>query len=60
MRNIRELKEEDIVQLIEIDDICRNKYLNKFVRILCNNGYNQVFSLDGAWGSGKTTFVKKL
>ena len=46
--------------MIEIDDIFRNIYLYKFVKILCNNGTNQVFSLDGAWGSGKTTFIKKL
>lgn len=60
MENLKQLKEEDIVKLLEIDDVCRNKYLNKFVNIICNNGNNQVFSLDGAWGSGKTTFVKKL
>lgn len=60
MKKLRELKEKDIVELIELDDICRNKYLNKFVKIICSNGNNHVFSLDGAWGSGKTTFIKKL
>lgn len=60
MKNLKRLSEENIVHLLEIDDVCRNKYLKKFVKIICNNGYNQVFALDGAWGSGKTTFVKKL
>lgn len=60
MKNFKELTEEDIIHLLEVDDVLRNKYLNKFVKIICNNGYNQIFSLDGAWGSGKTTFVKKL
>lgn len=60
MKNLKKLQEKDIVHLIEIDDICRNKYLSRFVKIICNNGYNQVFSLDGEWGSGKTTFIKKL
>ena len=60
MKNLKLITEEDIVNLLEIDDVCRNKYLNKFVKIICNNGYNNFFSLDGAWGSGKTIFVKKL
>ena len=60
MKNFKELTEEDIIHLLEVDDVLRNKYLNKFVKIICNNGYNQIFSLDGAWGSGKTIFVKKL
>ena len=60
MKNLKVLKEEDIIHLIENDDINRNKYLSKFIKIICNNGYNTVFSLDGAWGSGKTVFIKKI
>ena len=41
------MSEDDIVHLIEIDDVCRNSYLSNFIRIMCNNGYNQFFSLDG-------------
>ena len=57
MKNFKELTEEDIIHLLEVDDVLRNKYLNKFVKIICNNGYNQIFSLDGAWGSGTTIII---
>lgn len=60
MENLKKSEEKGIVELIELDDIRRNKYLNKFVKIICNNGANRIFSLDGAWGSGKTTFIKKI
>ena len=56
----KKITEEELIRLLEIDDISRNKYLTKFIRIICNNGDNRIFSLDGNWGSGKTVFVKKL
>ena len=59
MKN-RKITEEELIHLLEVDDISRNKYLTKFIRIICNNGDNRIFSLDGSWGSGKTVFVKKL
>ncbi len=51
---------ETIINLLENDDIQRNKYLLNFIKIMNNNGKNRVFSLNGNWGSGKTFFVRKL
>lgn len=59
MKN-KKITNDELIYLLENDDINRNKYLTKFTRIICNNGDNRIFSLDGGWGSGKTIFVKKL
>ena len=54
------IKPEQLLELLENDDLRRNKYLYNFIKIISYNGYNQIISLDGEWGSGKTIFVKKL
>lgn len=51
---------ENIIKLLETNDIDRNKYLLKFLKIMKNNSSHQIFSLNGKWGSGKTIFIKKL
>ena len=60
MNDTIKLTEKYLVDLLELDDIGRNKFLSKFVKIIANNGINHFFSLDSDWGSGKTVFVKKL
>lgn len=60
MNKFNDIDNDRIVELLECDDIRRNQYLKRFLKILCYNGSNQIISLDGEWGSGKTTFIKKL
>jgi KaiC/GvpD/RAD55 family RecA-like ATPase len=58
------MKEEysntEIINYLKSDDIHRNGYLIKLLRLINNNGTNRVFSLNGNWGSGKTVFIKKF
>lgn len=60
MNDTVKLSETYLINLLELDDIGRNKYLSKFITIISNNGTNRIFSLDSEWGSGKTVFIKKL
>ena len=60
MNKFNDIDNARIVELLECDDIRRNQYLKRFLKILCYNGRNKIISLDGEWGSGKTTFIKKL
>jgi hypothetical protein len=55
-----EYNNTEIINYIKDDDIHRNKYLVKFLRLIANNGRNRIFSLNGNWGSGKTVFIKKF
>lgn len=55
-----ELREDEIFELMEKDDINRNAYLIKLLNILNNNGINRIFSLNGRWGTGKTIFIRKF
>lgn len=51
---------KNIINLLLNDDINRNRYLTKFLKLITNGGSNQIYSLNGNWGSGKTIFIKKL
>ena len=49
-----------IIELLENDDISRNKYLFNFIKIIEKNEGNKIISINGNWGSGKTFFINKL
>lgn len=56
----KDLSKEIIKELLENDTIDRNKHLNKFISFLNSVDENNVFAIDGKWGTGKTIFVKQI
>lgn len=57
---MKKIDNDTIINLLKYDDIKRNKYLKQFINIMCHNGDNHIYSLDGEWGSGKTIFINKI
>ena len=55
-----EVTEENILKTLERDVLNRSKDIYNFTNILENIDGNISIALDGAWGSGKTFFVKQL
>ena len=51
---------ENILKTIKDDIIKRNDTLKKFISILYSLDDNNIISLNGEWGSGKTFFVKQI
>lgn len=51
---------ENILKTIKDDVIKRNDTLKKFISILYSLEDNNIISLNGEWGSGKTFFVKQI
>ena len=52
--------EENIIKMLEKDSIGRNKDIVYFFRLLQNIENIQTITINGAWGSGKTFFVKQI
>ena len=52
--------DENIRKSLQEDKLGRKKYLKNFAKILDNIDYNCTIAVDGAWGCGKTFFVKQL
>ena len=57
---MKELTDEQILRHLRNNTILRNNQLSMLVKILNSLKENTVLAIDGAWGSGKTVFVKQL
>ena len=57
---MKELTDEQILEHLRNNTILRNNQLSMLVKILNSLKENTVLAIDGAWGSGKTVFVKQL
>ena len=57
---MKELTDEQILEHLRNDTILRNNQLSMLVKLLNSLKENTVLAIDGAWGSGKTVFVKQL
>ena len=52
--------DENIKLTIEKNNLNRNKKIITLSKMLTNLNDNYIISIDGAWGSGKTFFVKQF
>ena len=57
---MRELTDEQILKHLRNNTILRNNQLSMLVKLLNSLKENTVLAIDGAWGSGKTVFVRQL
>ena len=57
---MKEPTNKDILAMLEKDSIGRNNQLNQLIKFINSFKDNTVISIDGAWGTGKTVFVKQL
>jgi len=57
---MKELTDDQILDHLKQNTIGRNKQLSVLVKLLNSGKDNMVLAIDGAWGSGKTVFVKQL
>lgn len=57
---MKELTDKQILGHLRNDTILRNNQLSMLVKLLNSLKESTVLAIDGAWGSGKTVFVKQL
>lgn len=57
---MKELTDEQILKHLRNNTILRNNQLSMLVKLLNSLKESTVLAIDGAWGSGKTVFVKQL
>lgn len=57
---MKELTNKQILGYLRNNTILRNDQLSVLVKLLNSLKENTVLAIDGAWGSGKTVFVKQL
>lgn len=57
---VKDLTNEEILEHLKKNTIFRNKQLSTLVKLLNSFKDSKTLALDGAWGSGKTVFVKQL
>ena len=57
---MKELTGEQILKHLRNNTILRNSQLSMLVKLLNSLNESTVLAIDGAWGSGKTVFVKQL
>lgn len=57
---MKELTSEQILEHLRNNTILRKNQLSMLVKLLNSLKENTVLAIDGAWGSGKTVFVKQL
>ena len=51
---------EHIIETLITDSLSRNTMLINFMKMLAANSANEIFAINGNWGTGKTFFVKQL
>lgn len=51
---------EHIIETLLNDSLSRNKMLINFMKVVSSNSSNDIFAINGGWGTGKTFFVKQL
>ena len=57
---MKELTDKQILRHLHNNTILRNNQLSMLVKLLNSLKESTVLAIDGAWGSGKTVFVKQL
>lgn len=57
---VRDLTDSEILNHLKNNTILRNKQLSVLVKLLNSFSDSKTLAIDGAWGSGKTVFVKQL
>lgn len=57
---MKDLSTDQILDHLKRDTIGRNKQLSPLIKVLNSRRENTVIAIDGAWGSGKTVFIKQL
>ena len=60
MKNFNDESQEAIINSFINDSIGRRKQVFNLVKLITNTTGNQVIAINGAWGSGKTFFVKQF
>lgn len=58
--SVRDLTDPEILNHLKNNTILRNKQLSVLVKLLNSIDIGSTFAIDGAWGSGKTVFVRQL
>lgn len=58
--SVKDLTDSEILEHLKKNTILRNKQLSILVKLLNSFKDNKTLAIDGAWGSGKTVFVKQL
>lgn len=58
--SVKDLSETQILEHLQKNTIQRNNQLSVLVRLLNSLDASTTIAIDGAWGSGKTVFVKQL
>lgn len=54
------LTNEEINNILKGNIVNRNKYLNIILNHLNQSEENEIIAIDGAWGAGKTVFLKEI
>lgn len=57
---MRDLNDKEILSHLKNNTILRNQQLSMLIKLLNSLEENTVLAIDGAWGSGKTVFIKQL
>lgn len=58
--SLKDLNDDEILEHLKNNTILRNQQLRVLVKLLNSFKDNTTIAIDGAWGSGKTVFVKQL
>lgn len=57
---MKDLTDAQILHHLKQNTVSRNEQLSVLVNLLNSIKENAVLAIDGAWGSGKTVFIKQL
>ena len=60
MENLNKESNDEIIRCLIEDNIGRRKNLFNFIRLISGINTNEIIALNGAWGSGKTFFIKQF
>ena len=60
MRTELKPTQENIIETIKSNVLGRNKTIKNFIRVLYSMPEQNIISINGDWGSGKTFFVKQV
>lgn len=58
--SVKDLSDDEILTHLKKDTIQRNDQLSVLIKLLNSIDDSATLAIDGAWGSGKTVFVKQL
>ena len=60
MLNLNRELDDEIVDTLVADTIGRRKKVMNFIKLISSIQSNEIIALNGAWGSGKTVFMKQF